>query len=77
MVSFISGQSRCVSAVGVCLTKKYFISFILNQTYCEMLLRQIKNVNPENLSIREAYEFIDEIKQKASKLNSIKNKNNS
>ena len=41
------------------------------------LLRQIKNVNPENLSIREAYEFIDEIKKKASKLNSIKDKNNS
>jgi len=29
------------------------------------LLEKIKMVEPENLSIREAYQFIDELKQKA------------
>ncbi len=42
------------------------------------LLNKIRNVNPENLSIREAYEFIDKIKQEAIQLTSLKkDKNNS
>ena len=40
--------------------------FKIVDTNINSLLAQIKNVNPESLSIKEAYSFIEEIKQKVS-----------
>ena len=49
-------------------TKKetFSISDYSIDTNINSLLAQIKNVNPESLSIKEAYSFIEEIKQKVS-----------